>query len=75
MKRMTSSALAVFWLSFSALAETEVAKEAEKASQPQASQAEKATKRKKRVLICKDCGKPETQCECKGEEHRKGDPH
>lgn len=29
--------------------------------------------RKKRELMCKDCGKPEKHCECKGEEHRKGE--
>lgn len=27
------------------------------------------TGRKKRQIMCKDCGKPEKNCECKGEEH------
>ena len=25
--------------------------------------------RKKKVQLCKECGKPEKQCECKGENH------
>lgn len=33
------------------------------------------TGRKKRQLMCKECGKPEKQCECKGEEHRKDESH
>lgn len=37
--------------------------------------AEKKAGRKKRVLMCKDCGKAEKNCECKGEEHRKDDAH
>ncbi len=36
---------------------------------------EKKTGRKKRQLICKECGKPEKQCECKGEEHGESDGH
>ncbi len=27
--------------------------------------------RKKKVEMCHDCGKPEAQCDCKGEEHKK----
>lgn len=27
--------------------------------------------RKKKVEMCHDCGKPESQCECEGEEHKK----
>lgn len=27
--------------------------------------------RKKKVEMCHDCGKPESQCDCKGEEHKK----
>ena len=27
--------------------------------------------RKKKVEMCHDCGKPEVQCDCKGEEHKK----
>ena len=26
-------------------------------------------KRRKRVQMCHECGKPETQCDCEGEEH------
>jgi hypothetical protein len=29
---------------------------------------EKKTRRKK-VQMCHECGKPETECECEGEEH------
>ncbi len=29
--------------------------------------------RKKKEVMCAECGKPESQCECKGEEHRKTD--
>jgi hypothetical protein len=31
-------------------------------------------KRRKKVHMCKECGKPETKCECEGEEHRGGKP-
>lgn len=27
--------------------------------------------RKKKVEMCHDCGKPESQCDCEGEEHKK----
>ncbi len=27
--------------------------------------------RKKKVEMCHECGKPEAQCDCEGEEHRK----
>ena len=27
--------------------------------------------RKKKVEMCHECGKPEEQCDCKGEEHKK----
>ena len=27
--------------------------------------------RKKKVEICRDCGKPEEQCDCEGYEHKK----
>lgn len=27
--------------------------------------------RKKKVQMCHDCGKPESQCTCEGEEHKK----
>lgn len=37
--------------------------------------AEKRTGRKKRQLMCRDCGKPEKNCECEGEQHRKGEGH
>lgn len=29
--------------------------------------------RKKKVEICHDCGKPESKCDCEGDEHRKGE--
>jgi hypothetical protein len=29
--------------------------------------------RKKKVEMCHECGKPEVNCDCKGEEHRKGE--
>jgi len=27
--------------------------------------------RKKKIEMCHECGKPEENCDCKGEEHRK----
>ncbi len=27
--------------------------------------------RKKKIEMCHDCGKPEVDCDCKGEEHKK----
>lgn len=27
--------------------------------------------RKKKVEMCSECGKPEAECECEGEEHKK----
>lgn len=27
--------------------------------------------RKKKVEMCHDCGKPESQCDCEGEDHKK----
>ncbi|MBL7664293.1 MAG: hypothetical protein JNM93_04120 [Bacteriovoracaceae bacterium] len=29
--------------------------------------------RKKKVEMCHDCGKPETECDCEGEEHKKNE--
>lgn len=29
--------------------------------------------RKKKVEMCHECGKPEVNCDCKGEEHKKGE--
>lgn len=29
--------------------------------------------RKKKVEMCHECGKPEEQCDCKGDEHKKGE--
>jgi hypothetical protein len=29
--------------------------------------------RKKKVEMCHDCGKPEAECDCKGEEHKKAE--
>jgi hypothetical protein len=29
--------------------------------------------RRKKVQMCNECGKPEPQCECEGEEHRDGE--
>jgi hypothetical protein len=31
--------------------------------------------RKKKVEMCHDCGKPESECSCEGEEHKKDDDH
>lgn len=31
-------------------------------------------KRRKKVEICKECGKPETKCDCEGDHHRHGKP-
>ncbi len=32
---------------------------------------EAKTTRKKKVEICHECGKPEVNCDCEGEEHKK----
>ncbi len=29
--------------------------------------------RKKKVEMCHECGKPEVQCDCEGEEHKKSE--
>ena len=68
------SALLTF--SFPVLAEehvhgTEETKDAKHADE----KADKKPGRKKRQLMCKECGKPEKNCECKGEGHREGDGH
>ena len=31
--------------------------------------------RRKKIQICHECGKPETKCECEGEEHGVKDDH
>lgn len=30
---------------------------------------EKKKRRRKKVLMCNDCGKPETECDCEGHNH------
>jgi hypothetical protein len=36
---------------------------------------EAKSSRKKKVEMCHDCGKPESQCTCEGEEHKKDESH
>ena len=44
----------------------------ESKAQPVENMVKEAKKdRKKKVEMCHDCGKPEAQCDCKGEEHKK----
>lgn len=42
-------------------------------------QSETTSKRRKKALMCKECGKPEVQCECEGPghgvDHDHGDGH
>ena len=38
-------------------------------SKKEASQTTKKKTRRKKVQMCHECGKPETECECEGEEH------
>ncbi len=41
-------------------------------SKPKADQTESKSRRKKKVEICAECGKPETECDCPGYLHEKG---
>lgn len=38
-------------------------------------QSNKVKKRRKKVHMCHECGKPETECDCEGEEHGIKDGH
>lgn len=39
-------------------------------SEPQeASKEETQSRRRKKVMMCHECGKPETECDCEGEGH------
>lgn len=63
---------ALMLLSLSAFAQTKPAKpKSEGAVETMVKQAKK--ERKKKVEMCHECGKPEEQCDCKGEEHRKAE--
>lgn len=54
--------------SFGAYAEEE---SKQKIQNEEKNQSVEAKKRRKKVLMCKECGKPETHCECEG--HRDED--
>lgn len=43
--------------------------ENEVSSENQSKQSTEKRSRRKKVQMCHECGKPETQCECEGEEH------
>lgn len=61
----------LFITTLSAYAQTKV-QSTEVQSKPVESVLKEAKKeRKKKVEMCHDCGKPEAQCDCKGEEHKK----
>ncbi len=63
---------ALVLLSLSSFAETEPVKpKAEGAVETMVKNGKKD--RKKKVEMCHECGKPEVNCDCKGEEHRKGE--
>jgi hypothetical protein len=65
-------ATAFIVLSFSSFAQTESPKvKSEGAVETMVKSAKKD--RKKKVEMCHECGKPEAQCDCKGEEHKKKD--
>ena len=62
--------LAFGFLFFSptSFAEGEAKQAVEKKSTEQTKSPKKKTRRKK-ALMCQECGKPETECDCEGEEH------
>lgn len=64
--------LGCLFFSTNSLAEGEVDKMINKKESNQST--EKKSRRKK-VQMCHECGKPETECECEGEEHGVKDEH
>ncbi len=69
MKKLTyllTLAFTLILFSSNTLASGEVNQSVEK---KEASQSTVKKKRRKKVQMCHECGKPETQCECEGEEH------
>ncbi len=77
MKISTLFLVGILSLSFNVLAEDENKDQTQKPGQGHVENLVKEGKssRKKKVQMCHDCGKPETQCTCEGEEHKKEDGH
>ena len=60
----------LFTLIASSLSFSAVAEDTATTTKATVEEATKPTKvRKKKAMMCKDCGKPESQCECKGHGH------
>lgn len=72
-KNWISAVSACAFIAFSAPAFAEEAPT--QGAAPTEAKAEGKTGRKKREVMCKECGKKEKNCDCKGEGHRKGEEH
>jgi hypothetical protein len=66
MMMIMSFVLGIFITSGSSFAEGEVKSLLKGNNQEQASEKPKQKRRRKKVLMCEECGKPETECECEG---------
>lgn len=71
-KMIISLMFGCFMFSGNSFAEDELNKVIEKKEQNQST--EKKSRRKK-VQMCNECGKPELECECEGEDHGEKDEH
>ncbi len=72
MTMMISLVFGCLMFSINSFAEGELNKIIEK-KEPNQSTAKKS--RRKKVEMCIDCGKPETECDCPGYEHNPGREH
>jgi len=73
MTMMISLMFGCLMFSANSFAEGEINKIIEKKEQNQST--EKKRKRRKKVEMCLECGKPETECDCPGYEHGKNEVH
>ncbi len=65
-KVIMTLALMCFMFSGSSFAHEKLHKMIEK---KETNQSSKKKTRRKKIQMCHECGKPETECECEGEEH------
>ena len=65
--------LAAFIISSASFADEVQSSKKESKSTVQEIVKEGKSSRKKKVEMCHDCGKPESQCDCIGEEHKKNE--
>lgn len=72
MTMMISLVFGCLMFSVNSFAESELNKIIEK-KKPNQSTTKKS--RRKKVEMCVDCGKPETECDCPGYEHNSGKDH